>query len=87
MYICGSFSDSVDFDPGPDTCMLISHGYDAFLLKLDSAGNFIWIRQLGGDKSIDDDHSRSCIVKDNIVYWCGIFTDTLYIWHQIFLYP
>ena len=77
VYICGSFSDSVDFDPGPDTCMLISHGYDAFLLKLDSAGNFIWIRQLGGDKSIDDDHSRSCIVKDNIVYWCGIFTDTL----------
>ena len=78
VYICGSFSDSVDFDPGPDTSMLISQGYyDAFLLKLDSAGNFIWIRQLGGGEFIED-RSRSCIVKDNIVYWCGIFTDTLF---------
>jgi len=45
----GYFSGTVDFDPGPGTYNLIAAGYnDAFISRLDSAGNFAWARQLGG---------------------------------------
>jgi hypothetical protein len=38
-----------DFDPGAGTCNFSSNGYnDAFVLKLSSAGNFAWARQMGG---------------------------------------
>jgi hypothetical protein len=49
IYITGSFSGTVDFDPGPGLFNLTSAGgSDAFILKLDAAGNFMWVRQLGG---------------------------------------
>lgn len=78
IYICGSFSDSVDFDPGPNINQLISHANtDAFLLKLDSVGNFVWVRQLGGG-GINDDRSASCVVNGSDIYWCGVFSDTAF---------
>lgn len=47
--ITGYFSDTVDFDPGTGTFELISQGLrDAFVQKLDSAGNFIWAKSIGG---------------------------------------
>ena len=41
VYVSGHFSDSADFDPGPDS--LILYG-DAFLVKLDNLGNLIWAK-------------------------------------------
>jgi hypothetical protein len=49
VYLCGSFTGSVDFDPGPGVVRLTSFGgTDAFILKMNSAGALQWIRQLGG---------------------------------------
>ena len=49
VYIAGRFAGTVDFDPGPGTFNLTSAGaHDAFVIKLDSAGNFVWAKQLGG---------------------------------------
>lgn len=49
LYVTGVFSGTVDFDPGPNTVNLISAGAkDVFVLKLDSAGNFVWARNVGG---------------------------------------
>ena len=44
IYISGYFNDTVDFDPGPGVYNLITnyYGYDLFVTKLDSLGNFIW---------------------------------------------
>ena len=42
VYVTGQFEGTVDFDPGTGTKNLTSIGsYDAFLLKLDSDGNFV----------------------------------------------
>ena len=48
----GNFSGTVDFDPGPMTVNLTAAGSsDAFVFKLDPAGNFAWARQLTGPAS------------------------------------
>jgi hypothetical protein len=49
VYVTGCFGATVDFDPGPPSANLTAEGADAFILKLDSAGNFIWVKQLEGD--------------------------------------
>ncbi|MCH8904427.1 MAG: SBBP repeat-containing protein [Bacteroidetes bacterium] len=49
LYVSGAFYDTVDFDPGAGIFNLISNGWaDAFVLKLDTGGNFIWARAIGG---------------------------------------
>lgn len=50
LYLTGSFLGSVDFDPGSGTFELTSQGLDRdiFILKLDSDGNFVWAKQIGG---------------------------------------
>lgn len=49
VYIIGYFSGTADFDPGTGTQILNSYGLsDVFISKLDPAGNFIWVKQLGG---------------------------------------
>lgn len=46
----GFFRDTLDFDPGTGIYNLvaISSSYDAFVSKLDGAGNFIWAKQFSG---------------------------------------
>ncbi|MBC7864895.1 MAG: SBBP repeat-containing protein [Bacteroidia bacterium] len=45
VYTTGFFSGTADFDPSAGTYNLSATGYDnVFILKLDSAGNFIWVR-------------------------------------------
>ncbi len=53
LYSVGYFSGLMDFDPGPGTHNVASLGVngDYFILKLDSAGNFLWARTFGGDSS------------------------------------
>ena len=51
LYISGRFEATVDFDPGSGIYNLSSYAIgdtDFFVLKLDSLGNFIWARKLGG---------------------------------------
>lgn len=43
--ISGTFTKTVDFDPGPGTYTLTStRHFEAFLVKLNSAGEFIWAK-------------------------------------------
>lgn len=52
IYITGCFLTTSDFDPGPGIFNLTSFGdHDAYVLKLDTAGSFIWAKQLGGTQS------------------------------------
>jgi hypothetical protein len=52
VYVAGQFQDTTDFDPGPSIYNLIPNGWSgAFLLKLDSSGNFIWAKDCGGYNS------------------------------------
>ena len=53
IYFTGTFKDTVDFDPGVGVNNLISRkDKDAFILKLDSAGNFIWVNRIDANKYV-----------------------------------
>lgn len=45
----GCFTGQVDFDPGPNSVLLNSNAVfeQLFILKLDPAGNFIWVKSTG----------------------------------------
>ena len=47
IHIIGSFTDSVDFDPGPGDHIMYGL-VDIFILKLDSSANFKWAKMMGG---------------------------------------
>ena len=49
IYVVGSFTNDADFDPSSAQHIITSNGYsDGFLLKLDSNGNFQWVKIIGG---------------------------------------
>ncbi len=49
VYTTGYFYYTVDFDPGAGAFNLTSAGgFDIFVLKLDSDGNFVWAKAMGG---------------------------------------
>lgn len=47
VYVTGSFQGIVDFDPGAPEKQLKARDNDAFVLKLDSTGSFVWVRPIG----------------------------------------
>lgn len=75
VYTIGFFNGTVDFDPGAGTVnQTTAGGRDIFIQKLDSAGNFLWVRSIGGSStdqgaSIIPDHSGN-------LYITGSFEDT-----------
>ena len=48
MYTTGYFAKTLDFDPGPGLYQLSTSGFDIFISKLDSNGDFVWAKQMGG---------------------------------------
>ncbi|MFM9944507.1 MAG: T9SS type A sorting domain-containing protein [Bacteroidia bacterium] len=50
IYLTGSFTGTIDFDPGIDTFYLRNGG--AFILKLDESGNFVWAKSFNGSISL-----------------------------------
>ncbi|MBL4735897.1 MAG: SBBP repeat-containing protein, partial [Flavobacteriales bacterium] len=76
VYVAGTYWGTSDFDPGMDTFNLTSNGsYDAFLLKLNQFGEFIWARSWGG--LIRDEARSISISNQGNVYVTGIFEDTV----------
>ncbi len=76
VYTTGFFQLTVDFDPGPGVANLTCAGSkDAFILKLDNAGNYVWAKQMG---STAFDAGRA-IAVDNAgnVYTTGQFSGTV----------
>lgn len=76
IYITGSFFGTVDFDPGLGVFNLTTNGnnvWDAFLLKLDLAGDFKWAQSYGG---LNNDMGREIAFdSDKNVYLLGHFSD------------
>lgn len=73
IFVTGYFTGTVDFDPGPGTDFLTSVGaYDGYLLKLNSAGDFIWVKQFGGFAT--ESVSGCSIDAAGNIYCAGVFT-------------
>ncbi len=76
VYIGIYFTGTVDFDPGVGTTNLTSNGgNDVAIVKLDSAGDFLWVKRVG-TTSHDYIYSLVLDVSDNI-YVTGIFSNTV----------
>lgn len=76
IYITGSFTGIVDFNPGINVYNLsYIGGQDVFILKLDVNGNFIWAQSLGGN---GQDKGKDLIVDGaGVIYLSGTFTSWL----------
>src|SRR6185295_13785932 len=71
----GSFTGSSDFDPGATVFNLTSFGStDIFVSKLSSAGNLVWVKQMGG--TLSDDARAVATDPSGNVYTTGDFTGT-----------
>ncbi len=61
IYLSGIFRDSVDFDPGSAAQWYTAVGnFDVFILKLDPAGNLLWVKTLGG---VVGDHATALAIN------------------------
>jgi hypothetical protein len=77
VYASGSFYGTADFDPGPATYYISTtplSASDIFILKLDSAGNFIWAKTAGGT-SPDECHASA--LHEDYLYITGINNSTV----------
>lgn len=70
IYVTGSFTTTVDFNPGPGTYTLAPNGESGYVTKLDAFGNFKWAKNVGG---IAICH---CVTKNGTVYVAGWFNGT-----------
>jgi len=48
VFTTGYFAKTLDFDPGPGEYNLSTSGFDIFISKLNSNGDFVWAKQMGG---------------------------------------
>ena len=73
MIVAGTFTGTVDFDPGPGSFELTARGMDVFVLKLDAQGRFAWAAQLGG---AGNDRPAALAVRGDRIYVTGSFEGT-----------
>jgi hypothetical protein len=72
IYCTGYFKDSIDFDPSTSEYFLNGgNAGDVFVLKLNSNGNFIWAKKMGG-AATDKGNEIQCDENGNVCI-TGIF--------------
>lgn len=76
LYIIGNFMGTVDFDPGIGIVNRTSlGGNDVYILKLNNAGNFLWVKTFGGVSN--DNFGKAQVDKfDNIIV-AGHFVNSI----------
>jgi hypothetical protein len=72
----GSFMGIADCDPGARGHSISTYNRSLFFMKLDSAGNFLWVRQMGGDNGWGDLDTIALDASGNI-YATGGITGTI----------
>jgi hypothetical protein len=70
--ISGLFRDTIDFDPGPavNNVMALPAKFSVFVLKLSSAGNFIWVKTI--DTATGNVVNTLDIDQSNNIYLSGV---------------
>jgi hypothetical protein len=75
VWLTGTFSNARDFDPGPGVEIRTPNSNDAFLLRLNSLGNYVDAIVIGGPGS--DSGTVVTVVDDGTVYLGGAFQGTV----------
>jgi len=73
IFLCGSFRDSLNWNSSSPLLNLYSTGQseDAFIAMLDSIGNIIWVRSIGGN--LMDFCEAICVNKSGNIYAGGFY--------------
>jgi hypothetical protein len=72
IYLTGNFQGTADFDPGSGTFNLSSSGgTDVYVLKLNSSGDFVWVKKIGG--TLNESGSSIIVDPTGNVYVTGSF--------------
>jgi len=75
IYMAGSFSGTVDFDPGPNTYNLTAAGNtDCFLIKFNSNGELVWAYRFG---NVGLDEAISVKYMNGNIFITGIFCNVV----------
>lgn len=70
-YLTGRYSDTIDFNPsGQSEVLLASYG-NTFILKLNSQGNFQWVKRIDGDENSPE---RMIIDENDNILLGGLFS-------------
>ncbi|PZU90983.1 MAG: hypothetical protein DI529_01880 [Chryseobacterium sp.] len=73
VYITGIFQETVNFNPAGTSQTLTSKGaQDIFVLKLNSSGNFVWVKGIGGEGYEETSAIQTAANGD--VYLAGYFS-------------
>jgi len=76
IFATGSFDGTADFDPSPTGVYNLTPSlFDVFVLKLDSSGNFLWAKSMGGAGN-DEAFTIKLDPQGNGVYTTGFFEMT-----------
>jgi LPXTG-motif cell wall-anchored protein len=76
VYVAGSFSGTVDFDPGAGTDNRTSAGgNDAFLTKYNADGSYGWTKAWGGASS--DNATKLSVDANGNMFIAGVFSNTI----------
>jgi len=76
IYFGGTIGSMCDFDPGPGTHEVDPVGWTCFLLKLDSYGQFIWVKTWNTGDYSDNLVGDISVTPSGSVWVCGYFEDT-----------
>jgi hypothetical protein len=75
LYIAGTFTGTVDFDPNSGISELVGAGSkDGFVLKLDTSGNYVWAKAISG--SNNDEVTAITLDNSENVFATGQFSAT-----------
>lgn len=75
VYLTGFFEGTVDFDPGVGSVTLSSSGFeDAFILKLNNSGDFVWVKSIQSNSS--DEGTALSVDVNGDLYVGGNFSGT-----------
>ncbi|MBK7816496.1 MAG: T9SS type A sorting domain-containing protein [Sphingobacteriaceae bacterium] len=71
VYITGEYQNTVDLDPSAGTFTVTSTGalYSSYAVKLSSAGNFVWAKNISGSNDVLG--NKIVISPAGFVYWSG----------------
>jgi hypothetical protein len=78
IYLASDLRHAADMDPGPGVQIMTPiGGKDAFVIKFDTNGNFIWAKQFGGPGDTVPHSDILDVDQDNNVIICGGFNNTV----------
>ncbi|PIF34256.1 beta-propeller repeat-containing protein [Flavobacterium sp. 9] len=75
IYLTGYYEGTADFDPGKGVEVMKSiYDENIFFAKYDSYGNFVFVKNIGSERSKDESRAIA-LDRDNNIYLTGFFED------------